>query len=142
MSVLGLSEAAKDPRFGGYVLRKTNEEALLAVIEPAIAKRNVDELVEALAAFGVPCSRVNSYKDVFESEQLKSRGIEIEGVHRRAGPVRMVRNAVLFDKDGPELDRMAPLLGENTEEILSLCGYAPDAIRKLIDDKVVDVAGA
>ena len=82
------------------------------MIEPAIAKRKVDELVEALSAFGVPCSKVNSYKDVFESEQSKSRGIEIEGVHRRAGPVRMVRNAVLFDKDGPELDRMAPLLGE------------------------------
>ena len=28
---------------------------------------------------------------------------------------------------------MAPLLGENTEEILGECGYAPGAIRKLID---------
>ena len=35
---------------------------------------------------------------------------------------------------------MAPLLGEQTEEILKQCGYAPAAIRKLIDDKVVDVA--
>ena len=113
---------------------------MLDVIEPAIAKRKVDELVEALSALGVPCSRVNSYKDVFDSEQLKSRQIEVEGVHRRAGPVRMVRNAVLFDKDGPQVDRMAPLLGENTEEILTECGYAPDAIRKLIGDKVVDVA--
>jgi crotonobetainyl-CoA:carnitine CoA-transferase CaiB-like acyl-CoA transferase len=60
-------------------------------------------------------------------------------VHRRAGPVRMVRNAVLFDKDGPAIDRMAPLLGEQTIEVLSGCGYAPDAIRTLIDDKVVEV---
>ena len=142
MGVLGLSEQAKDPRFGGYVLRKTNEPALLEVIEPAIAKRKVDELVEALAAQGVPCSRVNSYKDVFESEQLKGRGIAVEGVHRRAGPVKMVRNAVLFDKDGPAIDRMAPLLGENTEEILAECGYPADAIRKLIDDKVVEAAAA
>jgi crotonobetainyl-CoA:carnitine CoA-transferase CaiB-like acyl-CoA transferase len=60
-------------------------------------------------------------------------------VHRRAGPVRMVRNAVLFDKDGPAIDRMAPLLGEQTIEVLSGCVYAPDAIRTLIDDKVVEV---
>jgi CoA:oxalate CoA-transferase len=140
MTVLGVADAAKDPRFGGYVLRKTNEQALLDVIEPAIAKRKVDDLVEALSALGVPCSRVNSYKDVFDSEQAKARGIAVEGVHRRAGPVKMVRNAILFDKDGPTIDRMAPLLGENTEEILAECGYAAPAIRKLIDDKVVDVA--
>jgi len=140
MGVLGLPEAAKDTRFGGYVLRKTNEDALLQVIEPAIAKWKVNELVEALSAFGVPCSRVNSYKDVFDSEQTKARGVEIAGVHRRAGPVKMVRNAVLFDKDGPAVDRMAPLLGEQTEEILGECGYGAEAIRKLIDDKVVDVA--
>jgi len=140
MGVLGLPEAAKDARFGGYVLRKTNEDALLGVIEPAIAKWKADELVEALSAFGVPCSRVNSYKDVFDSEQAKARSVEIAGVHRRAGPVKMVRNAVLFDRDGPLVDRMAPLLGENTEEILQQCGYTRDAIRRLVDDKVVDVA--
>jgi CoA:oxalate CoA-transferase len=140
MHVIGLNEAARDPRFGSYVLRKTNEEALLAAIEPAIAMRRVDELVEALSAFGVPCSRVNSYKDVFDSEQSKVRGIEITAEHRRVGPVRMVRNAVLFDKDGPQVDRMAPLLGEQTHEILVQYGYSPDAIRKLIDGRIVDVA--
>ena len=139
MNVLGLREAAKDARFAGYSLRKANEQALIDVIEPAIAKRQVTELVQALSAFGVPCSKVNSYKDVFDNEQSKARQIEIEGVHQRAGPVRMVRNAVLFDKDGPAIDRMAPLLGEQTVEILSEYGYAPDAIRKLIDDKVVDI---
>jgi CoA:oxalate CoA-transferase len=140
MTVLGLQDAAKDPRFGGYVLRKTNEQALLDIIEPAIAGRKVDELVEALSAFGVPCSRVNSYHDVFESEQSKTRAVAVEGVHRRAGAVRMVRNAVLFDNDGPAIDRMAPLLGENTVEILSECGYGADAIQRLIDEKVVDAA--
>ena len=52
----------------------------------------------------------------------------------------MVRNAVLFDKDGPAIDRMAPLLGEQTVEILSQCGYAPDAIQRMIDEKVVEVS--
>jgi crotonobetainyl-CoA:carnitine CoA-transferase CaiB-like acyl-CoA transferase len=51
----------------------------------------------------------------------------------------MVRNAILFDKDGPAVDRMAPLLGEQTVEILSECGYAPDAIKELVDEKVVEV---
>jgi crotonobetainyl-CoA:carnitine CoA-transferase CaiB-like acyl-CoA transferase len=139
MNVLGLGEQAKDPRFAGYGLRKANEQALLDLIEPAIALRRVEELVEALCAFGVPCSKVNSYEDVFENEHARQRGIEIEGVHRRAGPVRMVRNAILFDKDGPAVDRMAPLLGEQTVEILSECGYAPDAIKELVDEKVVEV---
>ncbi|HEY5963706.1 MAG TPA: CoA transferase [Xanthobacteraceae bacterium] len=140
MNVLGLAEAAKDTRFAGYGLRKANEQALLNVIEPAIALRTVEELVEALSAFGVPCSKVNSYDDVFDNEHARQRRIEVGGVHRRAGPVRMVRNAVLFDTDGPAIDRMAPVLGEQTVEILSGCGYAPDAIRKLIDDKVVEAA--
>jgi CoA:oxalate CoA-transferase len=139
MNVLGLQEQAKDPRFATYGSRKANERALLDVIEPAVASRQLGELVEALSALGVPCSKVNSYKDVFDNEHARQRKIEIEGVHKRAGPVRMVRNAVLFDKDGPAIDRMAPLLGEQTVEILSQCGYAPDAIQRMIDGKVVEV---
>ena len=33
----------------------------------------------------------------------------------------------------------APLLGEQTVESLSECGYAPDAIKELVDGKVVEV---
>ena len=66
MNVLDLQEQAKDPRFATYGSRKANERALLDAIEPAVASRQVGELVEALSALGVPCSKVNSYKDVFE----------------------------------------------------------------------------
>ena len=85
MKVLGLAEAAKDPRFATYGSRKANERALLDAIEPAVALRQVGELVQALSALGVPCSKVNSYKDVFDNEHARQRKIEIEGVHRRAG---------------------------------------------------------
>ena len=49
--------------------RRTN--GCLIRSEPAVASRQVGELVEALSTLGVPCSKVNFYKDVFENEHAR-----------------------------------------------------------------------
>ena len=119
MNVLGLQERAKDPRFATYGSRKANERALLDAIEPG---SRVKWEAEALSALGVPCSKVNSYKDVFDNEHAQ-RKIEIEGVHQHAGPPRRCAMRSCSTRMAT-IDRMAPLLGEQTVEILSQCGYA------------------
>jgi CoA:oxalate CoA-transferase len=131
MQVLGLGAHADDPRFSTYAKRKANEDALLPLVEPAVHARNCAELEQALRDAGVPCARVNNFKEVFDDPQIVARGVVREIEHPRLGRMRTTRNPVLFDHDGPAIDRHAPMLGEHSEEVLAELGYSLAAIRDL-----------
>src|SRR5262249_39255781 len=100
LQVLGLDAHIGDPRFRSYASRKANEDALLPLVEPAVRRRDAIELEQALQAAGVPCARVNNFKEVFEHPQIIARGVVREVEHPRLGTMRTTRNPVLLDHDG------------------------------------------
>src|SRR6516164_1209691 len=132
MQVLHLDAHVGDPRFSSYSKRKANEDALLALVEPAVRGRGCQELEQALLVAGVPCARVNNFKEVFDDPQIIARGVMQELAHPRLGKMRTTRNPVLFDHGGPAIDRHAPMLGEHSEEVLAALGYSPAEIRDLV----------
>jgi len=140
MQVLGLAEHVADPRFASYATRKANEEALLALVEPAVRARSAADLEAALMPVGVPCARVNDFKEVFEHPQIVARGVVQDVAHPRLGQMRATRNPVLLDHDGPAIERPAPMLGEHSEELLAELGYAPSVIRELVASGVTKMA--
>jgi crotonobetainyl-CoA:carnitine CoA-transferase CaiB-like acyl-CoA transferase len=132
MQVLGLEAHIADPRFGSYSSRKANEAALLPLVEPAVRERTASELEHVLQVAGVPCARVNNFKEVFEHPQIVARDVVREVAHPRLGKMRATRNPILLDHDGPAIDRYAPMLGEHSEELLQELGYSAAAIRDLV----------
>jgi CoA:oxalate CoA-transferase len=140
MQVLGLAAHVSDPRFVSYASRKANEDALLPLVEPAVRQRSALELEQALRDAGVPCARVNNFKEVFADPQIVARGVMQELEHPRLGKMRTTRNPVLLDHDGPAIDRHSPMLGEHSEEVLTELGYSRDAIRKLVAAGVTRLA--
>src|SRR5215211_6038567 len=142
MQVLGLDTHIGDPRFASYAKRKANEDALLPIVESAIRARDAQDLEAALLAVGVPCARVNNFKEVFDDPQIIVRGMVQDVAHPRLGRMRTVRNPVLLDHDGPGLERHSPMLGEHSEEILRELGYAPAAIGDLASSGVTRLATA
>ena len=140
MQVLGLQAHLNDPRFASYAERKAKEDVLLPIIEPAIRARQSGELEAALMAVGVPCARVNNFKEVFEHPQIVARGMVKTIEHPRLGTMKATRNPVLLDHDGPDLARPAPILGEHSQEILRELGYAPAAIQEFVAAGVTTLA--
>jgi CoA:oxalate CoA-transferase len=140
MQTIGLETQAQDSRFSTYAKRKLNEEALVSIVEPAIRRWQSGDLERALMLVGVPCGRLNNFKEVFEHPQLVARGMVEEVEHPRLGTMRVARNPILFDHDGPEIARPCPMLGEHSEEILRELGYAPGAIRDLAASGVTKLA--
>src|SRR6266851_310166 len=132
MQVLGLNAQLGDPRFASYASRKANENALIPLVEAAVRSRDASELEQALLGAGVPCARVNNFKEVLEHPQIVARGVVREVAHPRLGTMRTTRNPVLLDHDGPAIDRHAPTLGEHSAEVLGELGYAPAAIAELV----------
>jgi crotonobetainyl-CoA:carnitine CoA-transferase CaiB-like acyl-CoA transferase len=129
-----------DPRFSSYAKRKINEDALLPLVEPAVRMRDSEDLELALRVAGVPCARVNNFKEVFNDPQIIARGVMQEIQHPRLGKMRTTRNPVLLDHDGPAIDRHSPMLGEHSEEVLLELGYSSTAIRNLVAAGVTRVA--
>jgi CoA:oxalate CoA-transferase len=132
MAALRLQSHSSDPRFSSYASRKAHEDALLALVEPAVRTREAHELEAALLAAGVPCARVNNFKEVFDHPQIIARGVVQEVAHPRLGKMRAARNPVLLDHDGPTIERHAPMLGEHSRELLHELGYSPDAIGDIL----------
>ncbi len=132
MTVLGLRAHIDDPRYISYASRKANEDALMAVVEPAVCAWNSHEIEAALMTAGVPCACVNNFKQVFDDPHIVPRGVVKDVEHPRLGPMRAVRNPILFDHDGPTIDRSAPMLGEHSEEILRQLGYSAETIAEFL----------
>ncbi len=131
MTVLGLEKELGDPRYATFVLRKQNEETLLATVAAAVRKWKAADLEAKLSAVGVPCSVVNTYRDVFADPHMQERKLVVEVDHPRQGKTKIVRNPILFDKDSPTVWRAAPMLAQHSHEVLREIGYSEDRIATL-----------
>jgi crotonobetainyl-CoA:carnitine CoA-transferase CaiB-like acyl-CoA transferase len=140
LQVLGLQEHIADPRFASYSSRKANENALLPLVEPVVRARQSDELEAALMQAGVPCARVNNFKEVFDDPHMVARGVVLDVEHPRLGKMRVARNPVLLDHDGPDIARPAPMLGEHSHAVLREIGYAEAEIQAFVASGVVRAA--
>jgi crotonobetainyl-CoA:carnitine CoA-transferase CaiB-like acyl-CoA transferase len=111
--VLGLPEAATDPRFASNADRVANREDLVALLEGAMAARGAADWVAALGDAGVPCGLVN---DVGEAFALAER-LGLEAV-ADAGGVAQVANPIGLSASPVSYRLAPPALGEHTADVL------------------------
>jgi crotonobetainyl-CoA:carnitine CoA-transferase CaiB-like acyl-CoA transferase len=86
---------------------------------------------------GLPCTRVNSVKDVMEDGQVEALDALAEIDDPEFGKLRFA--GLPFKLDGkPGLAvRRAPKLGEHTREVLREAGYDEQRIDSLIEQNVI-----
>jgi crotonobetainyl-CoA:carnitine CoA-transferase CaiB-like acyl-CoA transferase len=118
--VLGLPEAAADPRFATNADRVTNREALVGLLEGALAARGAGDWVAALAGDGVPCGLVN---DVGEAFALAER-LGLDPV-ADAGGIPQVANPIRLSSSPASYRLPPPTLGEHTAEVLAWLATPP-----------------
>jgi crotonobetainyl-CoA:carnitine CoA-transferase CaiB-like acyl-CoA transferase len=115
--VLGLPEAAADPRFATNADRVTNRDALVGLLEEALAARGADDWVAELAGAEVPCGLVN---DVGEAFALAER-LGLDPV-ADSGGIPQVANPIRLSGSPASYRRPPPALGEHTAEVLAWLG--------------------
>ena len=66
----------------------------------------------------VMCAPINTVAEAFEDPQVKHRKVVIEVEHPTAGPIPMVANPIRMSETPVPTPKMAPRLGEHTQEVL------------------------
>jgi len=102
------------------------------VLEEWLKDKTVDEVVEKLAAAGVPVAKVPNIGQAIEDPHVKARGTIIELDHHTAGKIRLAGFPVKLEKSPATYRMGAPILGEHSAEILrEKLGYSDEEIEEL-----------
>jgi crotonobetainyl-CoA:carnitine CoA-transferase CaiB-like acyl-CoA transferase len=125
---------ANDARFASAQQRKRNENELDAIITAWTHPRDRWEITELLQAAGVAAIPVMSSKDLAEDSHLAQRGFFPQLDHPEVG--RRIHTGIPWTMSGTpcRVQRPAPLVGADTEEILGdVLGLSSAEIQRLRD---------
>jgi len=135
---IGTPDLADDPRFKTNAERNVHEDELRALIADWAAKLNRQEALAKLRAADVPAAPIWSLDDLIASGHPQARGMLQPGRNGKLGDIRLVPQPVQFADAAPAADRMAPTLGENTDEVLrDKLGFDEARIAGLRRNKVI-----
>ncbi len=110
---------ADDPRFATNEARVIHRADLTAALKPIMEKRTTAEWVAALEAAEVPCGPINTLDQVYADPHVIARGA-VESVTRADGArVRLAANPLRMSATPPRTTRAPPLLGQDTDSVLS-----------------------
>jgi crotonobetainyl-CoA:carnitine CoA-transferase CaiB-like acyl-CoA transferase len=137
LEVVGRTDLLDDPRCADRRARTENHYELLEILREAFAKKPRAHWLAALDAESLPNAPINTIEEVFEDPQIKHMGIPKQIEHRKIGSSNLVGSPINLSDTPPAFFRPAPLLGENTREILGRLGYDEASIADLRSEGVI-----
>ena len=127
------------PAFDTLPDRKTNEDALDALIAQWTAQHRRRPLMQLLMDAGIPAGMVNDPRDLFDDPQLQHRQHFRRLDHPEIGPYATDRSEFDLSLTPGSLDAPAPLLGQHTEHFLrEIIGMSQDEYESLAKDGVLE----
>ena len=137
-AVAGLDGLADDERYRTNSARILNRDTLIPKIAGAIRQRTTAEWVSLLESQAVPCGPINTIDQVFADPQVQARGMRRVMEHEKAGPLPVTANPVRMASHDTTASTAPPMLGENTDEVLTrLLDLSPDDIAALRNEGVI-----
>jgi crotonobetainyl-CoA:carnitine CoA-transferase CaiB-like acyl-CoA transferase len=133
---IGKPELTADLRFRDWPARLSNEVALRAVIEEALAEHDAETWEARLTAGDVPCSRVRTIPEIITHPQLAHRDV-LQRIATPYGEMTLVGSGFRLAHGGGSIDRPPAMPGEHAEEILGEAGYSAGEIAALRRDGVI-----
>ena len=126
-----------DPRFATYENRAAHHDELMAILREVFGGAPRSAWLERLAKEDMSHAPVYAAEEVFEDPQVRHLGLPREIEHPERGTTRLIGSSVNLSDTPPRFLRPAPLVGENTDEMLQGLGYDDEAIRGLRERGVV-----
>jgi formyl-CoA transferase len=119
LRTIGREDLIGDADWTSFAWVTKNPDQVDAMVGGWTGERPKFEVMEAMAANGVPCSAVHDSEDVLASAHLRARGMVATVEHPVRGPMQVPGNPVRVGQPDEQVPlRPAPLLGEHTVDVL------------------------
>jgi len=135
--VLGLDKLLGDERFVNNAARIANKDALIEEIEAVTRTLFRKEAEEKLLAADVPAGAVLPFIEAYTSEMANKTDVTTFVWQDKIGYTRFYNNPIRINDEICPIHRGAPLVGQDSRDILADLGYSDEEIQSLIDAEVV-----
>jgi crotonobetainyl-CoA:carnitine CoA-transferase CaiB-like acyl-CoA transferase len=123
---IGRSDLIDHPDYNSNPLRVKNRAVLEPLLEAMFKSRPAAYWVEVLSKHGVPATVVRNLKEVVEDAQTTARNMTPQVDHPVAGRIRVLGVPVQLSETPGSIGNAAPLLGADTQSILTELKAAND----------------
>jgi crotonobetainyl-CoA:carnitine CoA-transferase CaiB-like acyl-CoA transferase len=129
--VVGREDLAQDPRFGSWVARRDNAEALMPLLESAFASRPAAEWVQILTDNDIPAALTQSLQQFMRDPAVLHHKMVVQYDHPELGPLSLMGQPLRFSETQAPDAGPPPTLGQHTAQVLRQAGYADHEIADL-----------
>ncbi|QPT40246.1 Bile acid-CoA hydrolase [Oligella ureolytica] len=131
MSLIGRDDVANDPAFAHNDGRSAEADYIDSIISQWTIQHSLDDVLEALHENRVPAGRVYDVEDIFNDPHYKAREMLIQGELEDGTEVTLPGVLPKLRKTPGSVERRAPTLGQDTEEVLGKIGISATELSEL-----------
>ena len=137
MLLIGRPDMAEDPAFAHNDGRVAEAEYIDGVIAQWAAQHSLDEVLQALHEHRVPAGRVYDVADIFKDPHYQAREMLIQGELEDGTAVTLPGILPKLSKTPGGVERKAPTLGQDTDEVLLSLGFDQATLHQLREQGVI-----
>ncbi len=108
-----------DPRFADQETRTQHAEDMGRFLAAHLPRKTTAEWLALLQEVDIPASPVNAIEALFDDPHLAAVKMFGEMTHPTEGPLKIARFPIKFSKSPASVRRLAPNLGEHTDDVLA-----------------------
>jgi len=129
-----LVDALGEPQLTGLddpSIAFSKRDEIRSALGPLVARHSTADLVERLRAQHIWCAPVQTIDQALADPAVRHLDPFLEMEHPRAGKVKALRHPVRYGAGEPELRRLPPEVGEQSDEILRELGFSDDEVARM-----------
>ncbi len=138
--LLGVEHLADDPRFVNDKVRRQNRLVVEKLLDDAFSKKTRAEWAQIFREAKMRCDPCLTYEELCAHPQVEANDIIFKTTHPIRGETRMLGIPVKLHKTPGNPQGPAPLLGQDTGNILRGLGYTTEEIQQMEAEKIIRTA--
>ncbi len=136
-TVVGREDLLADPKFATNPSRCEHRAEVVSVLSEIFRRETCDHWIAALEAADIPACRVNSLDEILAHPQIEANGLVEFREDARHGRIGILGPPVKMSETPTALGRLAPIIGEHTDEVLREFGLDAAEVERLRGLRVV-----